>query len=272
MFVAIGEIQVEAYNGETFTNTTSGMVSNGTVNLEFKSDSATSSANIPANNIERVIKAPSGITDVQNTNKTVDGLNTETDYEYLNRYLQASSSEAWTLSSIIENVRKVPGVTSVSGDRNNTMTDNTGSGGLPPKSIRIVVKGGVNKDICEAIYEKIHTPITVGLQNYDVEIFPGKKENIKFDRPKITKIDYQYSILADKKTEIISLINEYLDELGVGDFISLEEFRNKKIGDSKEYGIKGMAISFKRESETPYVNFLQLNFDEEGQKGAGVEK
>lgn len=268
IYCAVGSIQVEAYNGLTYTNTSDGTVLNGVVDLDFKSDLVSSKANIPANNIQRVVKAPSGVTDVQNKNPTVDGLDVETDYEYLNRFQQANTAETWVLASIVANVKKVPGVTSANGNRNNTMQT---VDGLKPKSIRIVVKGGLTQDICEAIYNKIHTPETVGLVSGSVEIFPGKTETIRFDRPTEVKIDYQYNIMADKKTEVLNLLKEYLNELDVGAFVSQEDFRNKKIGCSLDYGIKGMAVRFKKQGVGSFEDFLQLSFDEEGTEGTGAE-
>lgn len=269
-FVDHGEIQVEAFNGETFTNIGSGNILNGVLDVEFVCDNATSGGNFPANNIERVIKAPAGINDVQNSNPTTGGLDVETDYEYLKRYLESNTGSEWVLSAIIAEVKKVPGVTSASGDRNNTMTDNTGSQGLPPKSIRIIAKGGDEQEICDAIYRKIHTPNTVGLITKNVEVIPGKNEAIRFDRPTETAIDYRYNIMADKKTEVLALLVEYLNELGINDFISSEDFRNKKIGISQDYGIKALSIQFKRSSETPYSDFIQLKYDEEGKAGTGA--
>lgn len=264
----IGSIQVEAYNGVTYTNTTGGTTLNGIVKLEFTSDEVSSRSNIPANNIQRVIKAPNGIINVQNPNPTTGGLDTETDYEYLNRFIKSSTAETWVLESIISNVKKVPGVVSASGNRNNT---NAAVGNLPPKSVRIIVKGGDTQSICEAIYSKIHTPITVGSQSADIEIAPGKKETIRFDRPTQIKIDYQYSIIADKKTDILNLLKEYLNELPIGAFISTEDFRSRKIGCSQDYGIKGLAVKFKKQGVGSFDDFLQLNFDEEGSEGNGTE-
>lgn len=261
-------IEVKGTNNLIYTNISEGTISSsGKIELEFECTELGEKGNLPQNNFKSTIKAPYGITDVQNTDISgmSGGLNKETDYEYLQRYLATIRDKDWSLPAIIAAVRKLNGVKSCNGLRNNTNTD----GVIPKKSIRIVVDGGDEDEIARTIYLRTHTPYTVGNIEKQIEMVPGQYETVRFDRPKTTSIDYRYTISSPDQEKILELLKEYLNESYVGDFISAEEFRKKKINDAISINIKVMVLEFKKSSDFTFKPYIQLNFDEKGSAGEG---
>lgn len=264
--IPINSIEVKGTNGLIYTNVEYGRITNGNVILKFECTSIGSMGNIPENNIISTIKAPNGINDVQNNTKFTDGLDRETDYEYLQRYLLTIRDKEWSLPAIKAAVRQLDGVKSCDGIRNNTLQD----GVIKAKSIRIVVDGGNEDEIAKTIYLKVHTANTVGNVSKQIEMSPGQFATIKFDRPKETTIDFQYSIISPNKDKIIELIKEYLNEVGVGEIISAEEFRKKKLDSVTIINTKVLDLGFKKQSTMTYSPYIQLSYDEKAKAGTGV--
>lgn len=263
-------IEVKSTNDLIYTNITAGTINGSTIELEFECTSLGTAGNIPVSNFKSVQKAPYGVRDVQNISfPMTGGLNTETDFEYLARYLATVRDKEWSLPAILAAVRQLNGVVSCDGVRNNTNTD--GVNGIPKKSIKIVVDGGDEQEIAETIYSKIHTPNTVGDIEKQIEMAPGNFETIRFSRPATTKIDYQYTIISSEKEKILELLVEYLNETKVGDIISTEEFRNKKIDGYIKGTTTVLSINFKKQSDIQYKTFIKLDFSEKGSAGNGSE-
>lgn len=265
--IPVNSIQVKGSNGLIYTNTEFGRLSSGSVTLKFECVALGSDGNIPENNFASTIKAPSGINDVQNDTAFINGLDRETDYDYLQRYLTTVKNKEWSLPAIISAIRQLDGVKSCDGIRNNTNED----GVIPKKSIRIVVDGGDEQEIAETLYLKIHTANTVGSVEKQVQMTDTEYETVKFDRPKTTTIDYQYTIISPDKERIIILLEEYLNEIGVGEIVSAEEFRKKKLDSVTQINMSVLDLGFKKSGGGSYSSYLQLNFDEKGKAGEGAE-
>lgn len=265
--IPANSIQVKGSNGLIYTNTEVGRLSNGNTTLKFECITLGTDGNIPENNFTSTIKAPTGITDVQNNTAFIDGADRETDYDYLQRYLTTIRNKDWSLPAIISAIRQLEGVKSCDGIRNNTNED----GIIPKKSIRIVVDGGDEQEIAETLYLKIHTANTVGSVEKQIQMTDTEYETIRFDRPKTTTIDYQYTIISPDKERIKILLEEYLNEIGVGEIVSAEEFRKKKLDSVTQINMTVLDLGFKKSEESSYTSYLQLNFDEKGRAGSGVE-
>lgn len=268
--LAKGSIKIKGSNGLIYVNTEYKQINNdGSVEVKFECTELGKKGNIPINNIISTISAPTGVYDVQN-DKTpfTGGLNRETDYEYLQRFLLTTRDKEWDLPAIKSAIAKLNGVKSVDAIRNNTMEDAT----IPKKSIKVVVDGGDDQEIANTIYSKIHTPDTVGSVSKNITMASGHTHAIKFDRPKSVKIDYQYTIIGQNKERVVELLKEYLNEVGVGEFVSAQEFKKRKIDDVTDINLKVLGLAFKKQSEgSGYKSYLQLNFDEKGQCGDGAE-
>lgn len=130
--------------------------------------------NVPANTITQMRSPISGIDRVYNPYPTGDtntdvgydyvrGRDAETDHELRTRWEQSLGSEGKaSLDAIRTNVREVPGVMDVAIEENTTTQDNTGNGGLPPKSFRVTALGGADSEIAQAIVD--NRP--AGIQSY----------------------------------------------------------------------------------------------------------
>ncbi|MEG2347289.1 MAG: baseplate J/gp47 family protein [Cetobacterium sp.] len=266
--VPLNSIQVKGTNDLLYTNITEGKISGGTLTLQFECMELGVAGDLPVNNFSSVQKAPYGVRDVQNQ-QISGGLDIETDYEYIKRYLETIKDKDWSLPAILSAIRQLNGVISCDGVRNNTNTD--GVNGIPKKSIKIVVDGGDETDIATTLYKRIHTPNTVGDIEKQIEMVPGQFETIRFSRPKTTTIDYQYVIISQDKEVILQLLKDYLNSTKVGDIISTEEFRKQKIYGYIKSNITVLSINFKKSTEADYKAFIQLNYDEKGSAGAGSE-
>lgn len=266
--INIGDIQVKGTNNLIYVNTTGGTITNESIELDFECSELGTQGNIPENNFNSTIKAPVGINDVQNSTSEISGgVDRETDYDYIQRYLITVRNRDWSLPAIKGAIKQLNGVKSCDGLRNNTMQD----GIIPKKSMRLVVEGGDEEEIAKTIYLRTHTVNTVGNIEKQIEMVPGQFETIRFDRPNSVSVDYQYIIQSPDKERIVILLNEYLNELGVGELVSAEEFRKAKLDSVTQLNIKVMDLGFKRTSETEFKPYLQLNFDEKGQVGKGEE-
>ena len=259
---------VKGNNELIYTNLNQGIITNGTVELDFECTTMGTNGNLPAMNFKTVQKAPTGVRDVQN--KAISGgLNRETDYEYIQRYLSTIRDIDWSLPALLGAIRKLNGVVSCDGVRNNSNTD--GVNGIEKKSVRVVVDGGDPKEIAQTIYSKTHTANTVGTIENNIELVPGYYQTIKFDRPNMVGIDYQYNIISQNTEEILELLKEYLNSLKVGDIVSTEEFRKQKLDNTAiEANMRVLNINFKKSSSLTYEPFIQLNYDEKGSCGTGA--
>lgn len=157
--------------------------------------------NLPANSLVRLATAIGGIDHVYNpyptgeTNTSVGydyvrGRDHETDHELRRRWERSLGSEGMaSLDAIRTAVLEVPGVTDVAIEENTTTTDNTSSGGLPPKSVRVTVLGGAASEIAQAITDTR----AAGIQAYgDVTALATTDDGIEraagFDRATETAV------------------------------------------------------------------------------------
>lgn len=226
----------------------------------FKALLAGEEGNIKPTSIVKVISAPGGIINVQNSENGEGGLTAENDYDYLQRFLKGNQEGEWALEPVLDAVRALPGVKSCKGIRNNTLQVDTNK--LNPKSIWIVVDGGIKEEIAQTIYRHIHTPDTQG--NISVEVptsVQGKTETIKFDRPTEVLVDTKLVIKSPDEEAIRELLKQYVNNAGLGANLNTGIF----IGDwicGKGYKYYDFDLKFKKSSEQEYKTSLQLQFNE----------
>lgn len=168
-----------------------------------------------------------GLDSVYNRYDLRTGREEETDTELRQRYLESLIvAGIGTLDSIVAAVKRVDGVSEASGIENDTEEEN--SAGLPAKSFKIVVVGGQNDKVAQAIWDTKPAGIRSFGSIFGVaHDIGGLSHNIYFSRPtpkyvfvKVTYSIYDEEILSTPEENInaaiIKGINEYGKTLRVG--------------------------------------------------------
>lgn len=262
-FVSVKEkdILVETDAGVRFENVEQFEVAaNKEKKILFRAVESGENGNIKANSIYKVVAAPAGIINVQNSEEAAGGLTQENDYDYLQRYLSGNTEGEWALEPVLAAVRALPGVKSCNGIRNNTLIPL--SNGTKAKSIWLVVDGGIKEEIAAAIYKHIHTPDTQGDVIVEVPTsVPGKTETIRFDRPAEVLVDVQFTIESSDEEAIKELLKQYVNNAGLGAKLSTGTFIGEWLC-GKGYKYYDFELKFKKSNEDTFKTSLQLAFNE----------
>lgn len=133
------------------------------------------------------------------------GRNTESDADFRLRRLELlATAGAGTLESIRSAVRQVDGTVAVFGREN--VTDVVDSDGLPPKSFEIIVQGGEDQEIGQAIFDTKGAGIlshrNPGATGRTVAVVDseGFSQDVNFTRPTEIPIYVTVTILTDPGT------------------------------------------------------------------------
>ena len=265
--VSIGTLTVErAADGISYKNTNAVTINGlGVGVFEIECEISGIIGNCDIGEIDKITTSVSGISSGRNTTTLQDGQDQETDLEYLSRYLEASSTEAfWNLDGIYSELLAVDGVTSayVNCNRENVIDSND----WLPHSRIYVVDGGADKDIAEAIYRKTDRAIA---ENGSVEVtitdIQGIERIVKFDRPVTQIVDFKVTVLPESKniTNIIAAIKSYIDSISIGGLITqtnaIESVRSA--GYLTGTGIQSLEIKFALGGTGSYNPTLQLVYN-----------
>jgi uncharacterized phage protein gp47/JayE len=125
---------------------------------------------------------PSGVTSIDNPDDAILGTNAETDEEFRSAYSgRLAQIGGATLKAIEEAVRAVDNVSSVFvRDNRDGETD---ANGLPPYSFEVIVSGGTNSDIAQAILDKTAAGGPSFGNTTENAFYEGNSIPIKFSRP-----------------------------------------------------------------------------------------
>jgi|Deesub1362B_J571_1020462.scaffolds.fasta_scaffold00525_9 uncharacterized phage protein gp47/JayE len=188
------------------------------VDAPIEAVEAGAAGNVAANTITVIVDPVSGIESVNNASATSGGQDTESDAAFRTRVKQSLSiSGNATLDAIRAEVLKVNGVTACSIEENDTTQDNTGTGGLPPKSFRVTVLGGDDNDIAQAIFDSK----PAGIQAYGsvsgiAVADDGAQYTINFERPEQVTIYVDVQVTkdstypADGDTQVQTAVIDYI--------------------------------------------------------------
>ena len=265
--VEIGALTVErATDGITYKNTNAVTINSlGVGVFEIECETSGTIGNCDIREINKITTPVSGISSGSNTDTFEDGQDQETDLEYLSRYLEDSSTEAyWNLDGIYSEILSVDGVASayVNCNRENVVDSN----GWLPHSRIYVVDGGADKDIAEAIYRKTDRAIA---ENGSVEVtvtdIQGIERIVKFDRPITQIVDFKVTVLPESTniTNIIATIKSYIDNISIGGLITqtnaIESVRSA--GYLTGTGIQSLEVKFALGGTGSYNPTLQLIYN-----------
>ena len=154
------------------------------------------------------------------------GNDTETDAELRERFFATySDKNNGVFDSILSGLKEVEDVTFVGLVQNDTDTDHTGTGGLPPHSFCAIVDGGETQGIAEKVFAlKPPGVATYGNQPAVTVIDSyGNSNSILFSRPTNTAVSITVTIKAlpgydaDRVNSIIkSALESDVNSLGIG--------------------------------------------------------
>ena len=263
-----GDVIVEANDGIRYTLSENGTLNNKTT-FEFTCDTAGEQGNKEVGSIIKLVKVVNGVYDFKQNEIAAGGQEQESDNEYIERWFLSRNESEWNLDGIRAEILKQEGVKSVYADENKTMQ--VDSKGLEPKSIVLIVDGGRNEDIANAIWKKKDQAIQMnGDTVVTVKDNQGIDREIRFYRPKKrevqVKIEFQkadgVNILEENLRDIVK---EYIKSVKVGEYITSykceSEFIRTVYSADK---LLNVDITFKFK-ETPGIVFekvLKLRFNE----------
>ena len=263
-----GDVIVEANDGTRYTLSENGTLNDKTT-FEFTCDTAGEQGNKEVGSIIKLVKVVNGVYDFKQNEIAAGGQEQESDNDYIERWFLSRNESEWNLDGIRAEVLKQEGVKSVYADENKTMQ--VDSKGLEPKSIVLIVDGGRNEDIANAIWKKKDQAIQMnGDTIVTVKDNQGIDREIRFYRPKNrevqVKIEFQkadgVNILEENLRDIVK---EYIKSVKVGEYITSykceSEFIRTVYSADK---LLNVDITFKFK-ETPGIVFekvLKLRFNE----------
>jgi uncharacterized phage protein gp47/JayE len=173
--------------------------------------------------LNTIAEPVSGWTAVTNASAGDPGSEPETDDELrLKRERELEAAGSANLDAIIANVSNVDGVIDVSGIDN---VKHYYVNGLPPKSIRITVRGGSDDDVAEAIFDTKSAGIdTIGDTTINVVDSQGQNQPINFVRGSAltfyAEATLQVSALWNPPDDLDAAkarVSAYINSLGLGD-------------------------------------------------------
>lgn len=185
------------------------------------------SIHIKAGDLKTPVSAVAGWDGVSNLVDGSTGSDRESDESYRNRLLKSrNGSVAAATSSAIESrlISEVDGVTLVHVIENSTMQTVEN---MPPKSINVIVEGGSEQEIANAIWQYkaagIETYGQIRLTAYDRY---GKAHDVQFSRPSdvdlyvkvtVSALNNEESLPANIISAIKGAVSQYIATLGLGE-------------------------------------------------------
>jgi uncharacterized phage protein gp47/JayE len=180
--VPVGTVVAVDGSGAQFQTTEAGTISGGTVDLEAEA-LETGAVLAPAGTLTVMVSAIAGVTSVTNALDAELGTDIETDAAFrLRRSQLLRQSGSGTVAAIRADVRAVEDVDEVY--VYNNPTSSTSVDGLPPHSFEVVVRGGADADIRQAIFDSQPAGIeSYGTTSGTVTDEQGDSQTVKFTRP-----------------------------------------------------------------------------------------
>ena len=263
-----GDVIVEANDGIRYTLSENGILNNKTT-FEFTCDTAGEQGNKEVGSIIKLVKVVNGVYDFKQNEIAAGGQEQESDNEYIERWFLSRNESEWNLDGIRAEILKQEGVKSVYADENKTMQ--VDSKGLEPKSIVLIVDGGRNEDIANAIWKKKDQAIQMnGDTVVTVKDNQGIDREIRFYRPKKKKVQVKIEFQRAEGVNILEenlkeIVKEYIKSLKVGEYITSykceSEFIRTVYAADKLLNID-ITFKFKENPGNDFVKVLKLGFNE----------
>lgn len=186
----VGDPNARFFNSAPVVNAGPGAAN---VNVAFESEE-TGPVRANAGTLTVIAETVTGWNSVTNAADAVLGLGPETDAEFRVRREQERAAQGSTTPDAIKaDILSVAGVTSCKVLFNDT--DATDGDGLPPHSVEILVTGGTNADIANALW--LSKP--VGIQSYGstsqvIQDSEGNDQTVNFSRPTSYVLEMAFTV------------------------------------------------------------------------------
>ncbi|MCI3027679.1 baseplate J/gp47 family protein [Desemzia sp. C1] len=154
--------------------------------------------NVLANTIIVISEPVEELYTVTNEREAAGGSNQESDVSYRERLIQGNIAQNNAiLDAIYSRVRNVSGVMSVKIKNNNTMDI---VDGVPPKSLNVIVVGGNDAEVGQAIYSSIAAGVgTSGEITYTATAADGNTHEIHFSKAISTLVYFKVSVTVTEE-------------------------------------------------------------------------
>ena len=239
----------------------------GKVSAQFIAETPKETISL-ANSVTQIVTSIVGVERVTNPAPSVAGILIENDSAlYLRCQQYGSIFKNSSFASILANVSQVKGVTKIGGYENVSDNQETFLGFvLKPHSFVIVVQGGDDKEIAQTIAQ-CKPPGSAMNGNTEIKLLIQDKEiTYAFQRPKLVKlkIDVSCELNLNSPNTYADLVKDailnYINTIGIGDFISQPALSQSIVNEANGFGIKDVKLG-KKDSGTSYSP-IQLNLDE----------
>ena len=263
-----GDVIVEANDGIRYTLSENGTLNNKTT-FEFTCDTAGEQGNKEVGSIIKLVKVVNGVYDFKQNEIAAGGQEQESDNDYIERWFLSRNESEWNLDGIRAEVLKQEGVKSVYADENKEMA--TDERGIEGKSIVLIVDGGRNEDIANAIWKKKdHAIKTMGDTKVIVKDSQGIDREISFYRPQKREVEINIEFTAAKDTNISienlkGIVKDYLKNTEVGDYITSYKCESeyiRQIYSADRLLNIDVTFKFKNKPSSNFEKVLKLGFNE----------
>lgn len=249
--------QVATTDLTTFvTDATTSIPASGSVDVSITASDIGESSNVNSGTITMIVSPIIGLSTVTNADATTGGQDRELDAELRTRHRESTALGAGnTVDAVKARVDTVTGV------QDSIVTENDTEatvGTLPEKSINVLVQGGTDNNIAQAIFDTKPGGIRAfGTTVVNINDSQGLSHAIGFSRPTQKTIYYRFTLTTtsdyptDGNTQITNAVVSFTNDLGIGDDVFSFKV-SEAIADLDIIGLNNVAVELS-EDGSAYV-------------------
>ncbi|EFB5611689.1 hypothetical protein HGM08_001646 [Campylobacter jejuni] len=221
------------------------------------------------NTITQIVTVVNGVERVNNTNIATPAILKETDGELFQRCVYfGSTARNASFRSILANVAEVIGVNRIAGAENVTNEPLEVSGvTLTPHSICLVVDGGENKNIANAMFNSRATGCDMVGDTEVTILLDNQKYTYKFYRPTAVPLKAEVKVSAtgaiipsNYESEVKNVLSNFINNLDINKNITQPLLANNLIKNITDLNILDIKFGLKS-GDVGYIN-IQLKLNE----------
>ncbi|EGX8974028.1 hypothetical protein JHI36_001083 [Campylobacter jejuni] len=221
------------------------------------------------NTINQIVTIVNGVERVNNTNMATPAILKETDGELFQRCVYfGSTARNASFRSILANVAEVIGVNRIAGAENVTNEPLEVSGvTLTPHSICLVVDGGENEDIANAMFNSRATGCDMVGDTEVTILLDNQKYTYKFYRPTAVPLKAEVKVSAtgaiipsNYESEVKNVLSNFINNLDINKNITQPLLANNLIKNITDLNILDVQFGLKS-GNVGYTN-IQLKLNE----------